>query len=104
MYRQDDENTFMYKPVDMHGNRFFGSWSRLYTLDRSLNEEVREKYTNDYAAGLNAQLELGGMTDCFDYCIQDVNTGSLNSGEKNCMRECYMKRINSRDEVALLAT
>ena len=26
-YIQDDENTMLYKPIDMHLNKFFGTWS-----------------------------------------------------------------------------
>ena len=32
MYIQDDENTMMYKPIDMNMNRFFGTWSKFLTL------------------------------------------------------------------------
>jgi hypothetical protein len=35
---------------------------------------------------------------CFDQCVGDVTTG-LNSVEKNCMRDCYFKRISSRDDM-----
>ena len=54
LYLQDDENTYMMRPIDMHGNKFFGSWSRLTTLNRSLNWEIQEKYTRDYRATLSA--------------------------------------------------
>ena len=27
-YMQDDENTMLYKPLDMHHNKFFGTWSK----------------------------------------------------------------------------
>ena len=56
MYMQDDENTFMYRPLDMQGNKFFGTWSKLLTLNKSLNWEIQEKYTRDYNASLSAQL------------------------------------------------
>lgn len=29
---QDDENTMNYKPIDMHLNKFFGTWSQAMTL------------------------------------------------------------------------
>ena len=32
MSMQDDENTFMFKPLDMHLNKFWGTTSKLYTL------------------------------------------------------------------------
>ena len=44
MYIQDDENTMMFKPIDMNMNRFFGTWSKLLTLPSLLNTEVRDKH------------------------------------------------------------
>ena len=47
-YIQDDENTMMWKPLDMHGSKFWGSMSKLLTLSNNLNVEYQEKYTDDY--------------------------------------------------------
>ena len=70
-----------------------------------LNTEVQEKYYNDYQAHFKARLELGSAPICFDECIQDVTTSSgLNSDEKNCMRECYLKRISAKDDFNMLTT
>ena len=39
---------------------------------------------------------------CFDRCVNDViNGGSLDSDEKNCIRECVMKQISCRDDLNL---
>ena len=95
----------MYKPSDMHGNKFFGTWSKLLTLGDTLNLEVKEKYYNDYQAYFQAKMEVGSTAVCFDQCVNDVNTGSgLNSDEKNCMRECYLKRVASKDDFNMLCT
>ena len=86
-------------------NRFFGSWSKLLTMNQTLNMEVQEKYYNDYQAYYKARLEIGSAPVCFEQCVNDVNTGAgLNSDEKNCMRECYMKRVSSRDDFNMLIT
>jgi hypothetical protein len=50
-------------------------------------------------------MEIGSVPVCFDECIQEVETGSgLTSDEKNCMRECYLKRVSSREDFGLLMT
>ena len=105
MYIQDDENTMMYRPGDMQNNKFFGTWSKLLTMADNLNLEIQEKYYNDYQAYYKARLEIGSAPICFEECVQDVNTSSgLNSDEKNCMRECYLKRISSKDDFNMLTT
>ena len=86
-------------------NRFFGSWSKLLTMNQTLNMEIQEKYYNDYQAYYKARLEIGSAPVCFEQCVNDVNSGAgLNSDEKNCMRECYMKRVSSRDDFNMLIT
>ena len=55
-----------------------------------------------YQAYYKSRLELGSLPKCFDRCVTDVLTGSgLNSDEKNCMRECYLKKLGSRDDVGM---
>lgn len=95
----------MYKPGDMNMNRFFGTWSKLLTIPDMLNTEQKDKLSIQYQAYFKAKMELGSTPVCFDKCVNDVNEGSgLNSKEKNCMRECYMKRISSRDDFNMLIT
>ena len=95
----------MYKPGDMQNNIFFGTWYKLLTLSDNLNLEIQEKYYNDYQAYYKARLEVGSAPICFSECVQDVNTGAgLNSDEKNCMRECYLKRVSSKDDFNMLTT
>ena len=39
-YIQDDENTMLYRPQDMHSNKYFGTWSKLLSLSNMLNIEM----------------------------------------------------------------
>ena len=105
MHLQDDENSMMYRPGDMANNKFFGTWSKLLTLSENLNFESSQKYFNDYESYFKARCEIGSSNVCFDECVHDVNTGAgLNSEEKNCIRECYLKRVSSRDDLHMLTT
>ena len=88
----------------MHQNKFFGTWSKLFTLERALNSEIQQKYHNDYQAYMKARVEIGGQPVCFDKCVSDVGGSSLSSEEKNCMRECFLKRISARDDLNMLFT
>ena len=105
MYVQDDENTMMYKPLDMHNNKFFGTFSKLLNVEQMLNTEPLEKYHAQYQAYYKAKFELGTTPVCFDRCVTDISQGSgLSSDEKNCMRECYLKKLGSRDDFSMLLT
>lgn len=102
-YLQDDENTMLYNPGDMYQNKFFGQWSKVLTMSNMLNHELQEKYLNDYQAYFKAKTEIGSISTCFDHCIHEVETGSgLSSAEKNCMRECYLKRTSAREDFSML--
>ena len=87
----------MYTPTDYTGNKFIGTYSRLVNLQNSLFREQNEKYNATLNAQRKAELELHTMPQCFASCVQDVTTG-LNSVEKNCMRDCYFKKVSSRDD------
>ena len=51
-------------------------------------------------AHLKAQQEIESLPLCFDKCITDVSGGHGLSGvEKNCMRECYLKKVSIRDDL-----
>ena len=73
------------------------------TLQNMLFAEQREKYINKYAAMLKSEVELESVPICFNNCVQDITTG-LNSVEKNCLRDCYLKRVSSRDDFQMLIT
>ena len=100
---RDSENTLQYSPADYTGNKFFGTWSKVMTLQNMLFAEQREKYLNKYAAMLKSEVELESVPICFNNCVQDITTG-LNSVEKNCLRDCYLKRVSSRDDFQMLIT
>ena len=44
-----------YNPTEMHGNRFFGQWSKVLTITEMLDSEIQEKYYNDYSAYFKAR-------------------------------------------------
>jgi len=46
---------------------------------------------------------LDSVPVCFDQCVSDITTG-LNSTEKNCMRDCYLKHVSSRDDIGMMMT
>jgi len=94
---QDSENTMSYSPHDYTGNKFLGTWSKLVGLQNMIFYEQNDKYINVLNAQRKAELELDTIPLCFDACVNDVTTG-LNSVEKNCMRDCYFKRLSSRDD------
>ena len=65
--------------------------------------EDKEKYLNEYQAKFQAKLEIGSLPKCFGHCVKEVGTaGSLSGDEKNCIRECYFKRVTARDDMNLL--
>ena len=90
----------LYSPHDWNGNKFFGSYSKIVNLHNDLFYEQNEKYLNVLNARRKAELELFTVPQCFSECVSDVTTG-LNSMEKNCMRECYFKKVGSRDDMIL---
>ena len=97
---QDSENTMQFSPTDYTGNKFFGTWSKLVGLQNMLFYEQQEKYIDVMNAQRKAELELHTIPKCFDSCVKDVTTG-LNSVEKNCMRDCYFKKVTSRDDLLM---
>jgi phosphoribulokinase len=105
-YIRDSENTMTYSPNDHTGNKFFGTWNKLLNLQNMLFYENKEKYLNDYQARFNAKLEIGSLPLCFGQCVNGIEesamSGGLTSEEKNCMRECYFKRVSARDDMNML--
>ena len=53
-------------------------------------------------SAFKAEIELQSVPDCFDKCISDVSSTALNSVEKNCVRDCYFKKVTSKDDIAIL--
>ena len=94
----DDENPLTLAPGDYTGNKFFGTWSKMMNMQSILFQEQREKFTSVYQAELKAELELQTIPECFNHCVQEFESG-LNSREKNCMRDCYFKKVSSKDDL-----
>ena len=44
MYMRDSENTVMYQPQDYTGNKFFGTWNKIFNIKNNLFIESKEKY------------------------------------------------------------
>ena len=101
---RDTEHSMTYSPNDHHGNKFFGTWSKLLNMQNMLFYENKEKYLNEYQARFNAKLEIGSLPKCFGQCINDIEASAagLTGDEKNCLRECYLKRVSARDDMNML--
>ena len=52
---------------------------------------------------MKANLEVESIPLCFDKCVHSVDGVGLSSDEKNCIRECFMKRVSSKDDFLMLA-
>ena len=89
----------MYRPQDYTGNKFFGVWSRVAALGTILNYEDKEKYLDKFNYQIKADLEMCTIPKCYDKCVTDVSTIALNPVEKNCMKDCYFKKLSSKDDV-----
>jgi len=61
----DSEHSATYSPNSFTGNRFFGTYSKLYTLEESLSYEEKEKYHNQFSARWKSKLEILGVPKCF---------------------------------------
>ena len=73
-------------------------------MQNTLFFENKEKYLNEYQARFNAKLEIGSLPRCFGECVNDIegSAAGLTSDEKNCLRECYLKRVSARDDMSTL--
>ena len=87
------------RPEVDHNRKYFGSWNKVMNLEQDMFYEAG-KYHNKFNAKLSAANTLNNLPICFDKCIKDVSGGSgLTSVEKNCMRECYIKRSSVKNEL-----
>jgi len=50
---------------------------------------------------MKAELELETMPVCFQHCVTDLSQG-MTSREKNCMRDCYFKKVSSKDDLNMM--
>ena len=102
VYLQDDQQPFLYSPTDTTGNKFLGQWNKVFNTQNMLLHENKEKYLNEYMARYKAKIELGTIPMCFNQCVTNLETAMLNSAEKNCVRECYLKRVTAKDDMNIL--
>ena len=100
-YMRDSENTVNFHPLDYFAHKGTSA-IKIARLNSALQLERRERYTNQPAAAFKAELELKAIPECFDKCVSDVSTTALNAVEKNCLRDCYFKRVTSRDDLGML--
>jgi len=54
VFIHDEENSMMYRPEDYHGNKFFGTWSKVLSIQKNLLFEQKEKYTGVVSSRLQA--------------------------------------------------
>lgn len=102
-YIRDTENTMLYSPLDHHGNKFLGSYNKFFNMKNMLMYEDKEKYLLQYNARFQSKLVQGSLPVCFDKCVSDVErAGAMTSDEKNCVRECYFKRLSAKDDFNIL--
>ena len=100
MYLRDAENTVTYQPQDYTGNKFFGSWNKVFNMKNLLLIENREKYLNELSADSLAQIELESVPICFNQCIQTIDdVPGLDVNQKTCLRDCYLKRTSVRSDL-----
>ena len=100
---RDQENTVNFHPLDYMAHK---GWSaiKIAQLSHGLQVEKRQKYMSQAAAAFKAEVELQAIPDCFNHCVTDVSTSALNAVEKNCMRDCYFKKVTSKDDFSLYAS
>ena len=101
-FMRDTDNTKYISPADIPPAKFWGTYSKVALLENFLNFERQEKYTNLPAARFDARQKAFTTADCFDKCMGDVETVGLNHNEKNCIVECYNKRMNAIDDINTL--
>ena len=97
-YIQLEENSINYRAENNLKTDFMGTLSRFITMEKDLNWEEDKKLYNYFKALNFADISHRPRAHCFDKCVSDVQAVDVSSKEKNCMRECYMKRYTSRDD------
>ena len=92
----------MWLPLQQNNSKWLGGISRNATVPQQIDHELIN-YVSPFNAYCEARNDMMAQPKCFDKCVSDVANGaSLDSNEKNCIRECVMKQISSRDDLNLL--
>ena len=103
-YVRDSENSMQLAINDHHATGFFGKWSKIVFLEQQLFWEQKERHLNLYTCRMKAGLEIGSLPICFKQCVSSLESSVLDSDEKNCMRDCYFKRLGAKDDFNLLVS
>ena len=88
-----------WSPKDFDGNRFGPQVAKMYNIMETMDWEEINKFVFRFSAQIKAKTELQGVSQCFDYCTKVTDDITLSADEKNCMRECYFKKQNSKDDL-----
>jgi hypothetical protein len=98
-----DENSITYSGHDQAQNSYLGIASKLTTVTDDLFHEEREKLFNYFNAHNYARTVHHARGVCFGKCVSDVMAVQMSSDEKNCLRECFLKRTQAREDYGVLA-
>lgn len=101
-YHRDGATVGTYSPEDTGFGRFQEITGQYHQVLDTVNWEEKEKYLNKYAAKTAAEVEIGSLSYCFGKCSKDVTDADLDRDEKNCMRECYFRRLNAKDDMTFM--
>ena len=98
----DSENPIPLAPADYLNDEFMGYDNKVLGMSNWLNNEQREKYHSRYNLKRLAELHFQALPGCFNKCVGEDMSLPLDAFEKNCVRECYFKKVSSRDDINIL--
>lgn len=102
-YVSDAQNLTMKYDFHVHqNNRLMSQWAKVYRMNDALDKETQIKFAEEQQAKTQAYFEFDGVNKCFDECVHDVNQQGLVPAEKNCLRECYFKRMTYRSDIKFM--
>lgn len=101
-YTRDAAVVHTYSPEETGFNRFSEITGQYHEVLDTVNWEEKEKYFAKYSAKTAAEIEIGSLSFCFAKCSKDVTDADLDGDEKNCMRECYFRRLSAKDDMTFM--
>jgi len=103
MFRRDTSTLQTWDPEATGFNKFREVRRDIDMAYNDMNWEETEKYHLKYQARTKAQVELRSLPQCFSKCTTQLNVEDNDLGDSaNCIRECYFKRINARNDLNFL--
>jgi hypothetical protein len=78
--------------------KFLGTWNHYAQLTTNLNWEAQERLYGKHRGDMMAEVQIRNVGKCFGDCVKSVDEQSLNPAEKNCLRECFFRRMNAKDD------